>query len=423
MKPEHVRSTSDTEAAAPPNGARALFSLFSGGLRELYTRPAGQLAGLDALRSAAILLVIGTHWALPEYQAAGGTPTSLQSFPLFYYGWTGVDLFFVLSGYLIGRQLWRELQRTGTVQLGVFLLRRGLRIWPLYFAMLLYFAAGSRFVHPRLADWTFLSNYFPGGMVRGWSLSTEEQFYIAVPLLILLLKRRIPLHAYAWILVAIEALLLVVRKLRMESFFAAGGVYERSDYVLIYPFHTHMEGLLIGLIIALFSVTHASWFEKRSSSGVSWVGLGVLLTSMLAAYALRSADRRLFAFATLGLIFGGMTFFVLTDRSWITRPLGAWIFYPISRLSYGMYLNHWWFSNNANTTMIDVARRITSDPPKVFLITLVMGTIASILFAVVTFLVIEHPFLVLRERWMAGRKARLATTRGAAPVAERHSVA
>ncbi|MEO7964898.1 MAG: acyltransferase [Gemmatimonadaceae bacterium] len=415
-----MSSSNSTASSTPVGGVRGLVL---GGLRELYARPAGQLAGLDALRSAAILLVIGTHWALPEYQAAGGVPTALQQFPLFYYGWTGVDLFFVLSGYLIGRQLWRELQRTGTVQLGVFLLRRGLRIWPLYFFMLLYFAAGSRFVHPRLADWVFLSNYFPGGMVRGWSLSTEEQFYIAVPLLILLLKRRIPLQAYAWILLAIEGVLLVVRRAKLTTFFAAGGVYERADYVLIYPFHTHLEGLLIGLIIALLSVTHAQWFEKRSVSGISWIGLGVVLSSMIAAFALRSADRRLFAFVSLGLLYGGFVFFVLADRSWITRPLGAWIFYPISRLSYGMYLNHWWFSNTANSWMVDTARRITADPTAVFLITLVMGTIASIGFAVCTFVIIEHPFLVMRDRWMAQRKERASGELSSSLLPKRKGVA
>lgn len=409
---------SSTDSSALPSRGNGVFSFFAGGLRELRVRPAAQLPGLDALRSAAILLVIGTHWALPEYEAAGGIPTALQQFPLFYYGWTGVDLFFILSGYLIGRQLWKELERTGTVQLGVFLLRRGLRIWPLYFAMLLYFAAGSRYVHPRLADFVFLSNYFPGGMVRGWSLSTEEQFYIAVPLLLLLIKRRIPLQAYAWVLLAIEAVLLVIRKVRLESFFAAGGQYSHADYVLIYPFHTHMEGLLVGLIIALFSVTHVQWFEKRSQSGISYIGLGVMFVAVLAAFTLRFLDQRLFAFASLGLLFGGVTFFVLADRSWITRPLSAWIFYPISRLSYGMYLNHWWFSNSANATMIDLARRITNDPPKVFLITLVMGTVASILFAVCTFLLIEHPFLVVRERWMAQRKKRRADVRSPRLVVE-----
>lgn len=390
---------------APQARSNGLITLVAGGLRELYVRPEGQLSGLDALRSAAILLVIGTHWALPEYEVAHGVPTSVQQFPLFSYGWTGVDLFFVLSGYLIGRQLWRELKRTGTVQLGVFLLRRGLRIWPLYFAMLIYYTLTSPDVHPRISDWTFLSNYLPAGMARTWSLSTEEQFYIAVPLLILLLKRRIPLATYAWVLLGIEVMVLAVRKVTLTSYFAAGGLYEKADHILIYPFHTHLEGLLAGLFIALLVETRPKILEVRSRSGISWLGLGILGASVLTVAGLRTLDQRLFAFFNLGLIFGALTFWVLTDRSWLSRPLGAWIFYPISRLSYGMYLNHWWFARSSNVAIVSFVQRFTDRPSVVFLVTLAIGTIASIAFAVLTFVLIEHPFLLLRERWLAHRRA------------------
>ena len=97
------------------------------GLRDLWTVPTNQVPALDALRALAIVMVITGHF--PDLGAAQ-FPRYARFFenPIFSFGWTGVDLFFVLSGYLIGRQLWRERQRTGSIQVGRFLLRRGMRI-------------------------------------------------------------------------------------------------------------------------------------------------------------------------------------------------------------------------------------------------------------------------------------------------------
>lgn len=389
-------------------------TLVVSGLRELIQRPPTQLAGLDALRSAAILLVIGSHWAGVFYAQAGGQHTPLQEFPLFYYGWTGVDLFFVLSGYLIGKQLWRELDATGGVQIGRFLLRRGLRIWPLYVAMLLYYTAFNPDINPRLADWTFLSNYWPGGVARTWSLSTEEQFYIAVPVLLAIFRKRWGLAQYFWILLACEVVVLFVRYGALQALFARGGDYTRADYTLIYPFHVHLEGLLAGLVLALVSVVRPQLFQRRSAAGISWLGIAVCVSCVALAIGLRAYQQRLFAFVTLGLIYGGLTFWVLSDRSWLSRPLGAAIFYPISRLSYGMYLNHGWALPFTNTWSLTLAQAIVPQREASFLLSLVFMTLVSMAFATVTFVCIEHPFLMLRARWLNG-----AATQIPAPSSDR----
>ena len=86
---------------------------------------------LDGLRTFAILLVINQHTCAAWDETFA--PNRYTSFPLTVNGWMGVDLFFVLSGFFIGSQLWKELVRTGTISLGGFMVRRTLRIWPLYF--------------------------------------------------------------------------------------------------------------------------------------------------------------------------------------------------------------------------------------------------------------------------------------------------
>src|SRR5436305_13199738 len=105
-------------------------------LHDLTHRPAGNIAALDVLRALAIVLVFSGHFG-DEFQAV----PKVAHFPVFYWSWTGVDLFFVLSGALIGSQLWKELQRTGHIRIGRFLLRRGFRIWPLYFSLAAFLIA------------------------------------------------------------------------------------------------------------------------------------------------------------------------------------------------------------------------------------------------------------------------------------------
>jgi peptidoglycan/LPS O-acetylase OafA/YrhL len=383
------------------------------GARSLWERPRMQVPALDALRSFAILLVIGSHWAIKEYVNAGGVRTPVQDWPIFSYGWTGVDLFFVLSGFLIGKQLWRELETTGTVQLGRFLLRRGLRIWPVYFAMLAFYAFTSDIVQPRFSDWVFLSNYLPSGFGRGWTLSTEEQFYIAVPLLILALRSTVTLRRFAWVLLGVQVLVLVGRYFTLEALDAGRIPANQSDRWLVTPFHTHMEGLLAGLLIALFAVIKPEHFRRDASRGFARDGFAVFVGATALAVGLRVLGGKLFSFVALGLIFGGLTYWVLLDRSPLTRWLGWHGWYPVSRLSYGMYLNHWWALPFTNHWIVAGLQRVTDEPVIVYVGGLVLGTLVSIAVAAVTFVLIEHPFLVIRDEYLSA--TRRPVRHGAAP--------
>jgi peptidoglycan/LPS O-acetylase OafA/YrhL len=367
------------------------------GWHELTHRPASQEPGLDALRAFAVLMVICTHFALPEWPRAGGSPTALTRIPIFHFGWTGVDLFFVLSGLLIGRQLWREVQRTGTVRVGRFLLRRGLRIWPLYFATLAYLALLGKTGWP---DWAFLSNYIATPYPRSWSLSTEEQFYIVVPILCAVSARWIPLRRQGWLLLA---LLLGVKVARVVTRAQLAPLHldpQRLTDRMHYPIHLHSQPLLIGLMIALATTTRPEWFQKVEGR-VAWRALAILVGATSVGVVLDWWDKDLYAFLALGLIFGAAVYFTMVDRSVLSRPLQWRGFYPISRLSYGMYLNH--FVVLPRSTAWIVRHAEDAPVPLVFLTGLAVGTAISICTATATFLLIEHPFLQLRERLLAGR--------------------
>jgi peptidoglycan/LPS O-acetylase OafA/YrhL len=152
-----------------------------------------RIAGLDLLRAAAILAVVCTHaWI------AGGMGYGFGWIED--YGWMGVDLFFVLSGYLIGRQLLLRFKREGSLDLKAFYRQRAYRILPAYLTVVaLYFCFPSLREQAAIQPlWQFLSftmNLFIDQSVlhafsSAWSLCVEEHFYLIFPLAVLILAPR-----------------------------------------------------------------------------------------------------------------------------------------------------------------------------------------------------------------------------------------
>ncbi len=137
------------------------------------------------------MAVLGMH--SPTDSAGSGMLKPLDA-AMHRYGWTGVDLFFVLSGVLIGGLLFAEVQQHGKLEVGRFLLRRGLRIWPSYYLLLLYLFVSTA-VDPQRglrgaweSCWPALANiqnFFTAPRDHLWSLAVEEHFYALLPLFLL----------------------------------------------------------------------------------------------------------------------------------------------------------------------------------------------------------------------------------------------
>lgn len=375
-------------------GTRPSSSLFSGAISEFLHPPRTQNSFLDGLRTIAILLVINGHVGADFATIHGDNFYSSLSFVS--NGWIGVDLFFVLSGFFIGGQLWKELQKTNTISVRRFVLRRGLRIWPLYFFT--YFCVlflswhGAAAKGYGWADLCFLVNYFNHGIVLGgWTLSTEEQFYIVTPLLLYLFARnRAPERIRIWLWAALISIPLMRIAIWVHH---TGGFFQHDPDLfgkLYYEFHTHCDGLIMGLILS------SLWLSRRAKTATNiWPSALLVLAAFVSLVFFRWLQHELLVFTGLALFFGSVVWFGLTTG---VRWFDSRLFYWISRLSFGMYLNHAYLLSPMLTKVMPHIRIFgAASVPSELLATLLV-TLISAAIAFITFCLIEHPFLNLRAR-------------------------
>lgn len=387
-------------------------NLFAGSIAELRNPPKAQIPFLDGLRSIAILLVISGHISADFRDAFG--PTLYSRLPFVANGWIGVDLFFVLSGFFIGGQLWKELRREGDVHVGRFMIRRGLRIWPLYYFIYLCVLIFSVTVgHGAAAkgygwsDLVFITNFHNRGLVEGsWSLCTEEQFYIVTPLALFFFARHLRAvqrcRPWLWLLLCLVPLLRAALWLHSTGHFFASdpALFSTIYYMSI----THCDGLIMGLIISNL------WETRVQPTGRfnPWVVVGVAL---LLTAALHALQKEIFDFSALAILFGSLVWLGIQRKIPI---FNSRIFYWGSRLSFGMYLNHEylapWLVNKVLPHSGSSHLNLASNLLGVALLTLLSAAVA-----LVTFCFVEHPFLQLRKI-VLGTASGAPATRDLTPV-------
>ncbi|WP_431214563.1 acyltransferase family protein [Puia sp. P3] len=172
-----------------------------------------RFAGLDHLRAPAIILVFIYHYGI------FGHPDGLSFIGSF--GWTGVDLFFVLSGFLIGGQLFAKMARQENISYGEFYFKRFLRIVPAYLFILALYLLFPGFkerseLPPTWKFLTFTQNFgldiiHQGAFSHAWSLCIEEQFYLVLPLFIIGFVSRKASQKAVWLIPIVFVFGLAVR--------------------------------------------------------------------------------------------------------------------------------------------------------------------------------------------------------------------
>jgi peptidoglycan/LPS O-acetylase OafA/YrhL len=291
---------------------------------------------LDALRGSAVLLVLGRHLEVPA--DANALLTIWQRG-----GWVGVDLFFVLSGFLISGLLFREYQRQGSLTLPRFLIRRGFRIYPAFAVLLLCTWLVARAVHvPHvsgkafLAEALFVQNYCGGIWNHTWSLAVEEHFYIALPLMLLFLlrcNRRTSDPFRALIPLGVTAMIALLGLRCVNAWWRP-----YSNPTHLFPTHLRADSLLAGVLLAYAYHMHRAGFERCIAGRrplLLCAGVACFVPAFcfdLAATAFISTfGLTLFALGAVLLIAAG----VGSDAPAIARWLA-----PIGGCSYSIYLWH-----------------------------------------------------------------------------------
>lgn len=324
---------------------------------------------LDGMRGIAVLLVLAFHfaWTFP-----GDDPTTATTFAdklavrmheLLWSGWTGVDLFFVLSGYLITRGLVAPSKKVLATRLKMFWMRRVLRIFPLYYAFIIVGSivalaiSGTSAWIPGISYWVYMQNYalaFDDEVLRWtahfWSLAIEEQFYFVWPIVALVVSRR-RLIPTILVLVPAVVLLRAVMVFKGAHVPALASVFHDEHGIAKFVYRatfTRADGLLLGAFVAVTQreVSHPVSIAWRRLRFPTFVATALALCGLyVLAKGLNDYDRRIIAigYVTLALFFASAISMcadaVISERvrrflSW--RPLVA-----CGKVSYGMYIFHW----------------------------------------------------------------------------------
>ena len=215
---------------------------------EKTTPPVKRSAALDALRALAVLLVLGRHF--PEPPAGCALPAWMEVWQRG--GWIGVDLFFVLSGFLVSGLLFREYRRFGEIRYGHFLARRGFKIYPAFyvmFAVVLLYAGhmGRAFVGWPIvsSEALFVQNYGPALFPHTWSLAVEEHFYLLLPLLLLAVRGRKDAP-----FANLPRLFIVVAVLALAGRIATAQMLDFRLKTHLFPTHLRLDSLLFGVLLS-----------------------------------------------------------------------------------------------------------------------------------------------------------------------------
>ncbi len=290
----------------------------------MHQRPLRREIELDFVRGIAILMVL-------DYHSPGRPlfyPFRLLGFP--HFGWVGVDVFFVLSGFLVGGLLVKEWKVQGRIDSKRFLIRRGFKIWPQYYVFLiLTVVMGHRTLHSLWGNLLNIQNYV-GGIPHTWTLAVEEHAYLLLVLCLAVAARRRTRMLNLLIFFAAVTIFVVV--LRM--------ILAIKGYNVFNPTHTRVDGILYGVMLAILYHYKPEVFRRMQAW--RWLWVGVLAVTLI---FLRVADPSKPWMASLSWDYAnamGVALLMLLyrHREGRSRPAAYRFVAWIGLYSYGIYLWH-----------------------------------------------------------------------------------
>jgi peptidoglycan/LPS O-acetylase OafA/YrhL len=369
---------------------------------------------LHGLRVFAILSVIQYHvtWVITTHDEL---PLSEHfedaSLSLFF----GMDCFFVLSGFLIGSILLRSIDTTGAQNIGRFYLRRIFRTFPSYWLVLTILA----FAFPVTAlqrehliyEYTYTTNFGPLGpdqivMFWGWSLALEEQFYLAVPLLFVLLRRLPSDRARVLFLVALTVSCSIVRCIyyAIDYPWTDLHLYDMMYFRTGTRYDAIVAGILLAVIEARFGDRIAVWLRTPLHRAALAVPALACLWLLLVPDLFGEEYEQIVHLFTWGLVTSVMYLLtvpmLLHGDGWITRALSAPIWRRLATLGYGVYLVHIPLVYHVAIPMLIRFQELEIDLSFGWPLAFTVVTIGSFAIGYVLHVLVEKPSLRIRE-WLA----------------------
>jgi peptidoglycan/LPS O-acetylase OafA/YrhL len=362
-------------------------------------QPSPRVHGLDTLRALAIGLVMQHHYVL--FVSRADTFGWVGEI-----GWVGVDLFFALSGYLIGNQIFAAMRSPEGFSLRHFYGRRLLRTLPNYYAVLaLYFLSPvfrNDFALPPL--WKFLTftqniNLQPGtAFSHAWSLCIEEQFYLLLPAAALSIAALRGSLRWAWAAIAATLGVGMLARGVLWNELVEGNARAMNHYYkyIYYSSFCRFDELVAGVALALLKNYHAGLWRRLTGHGNLALMAGIALTAL--TFALFLSDHLGFAMTLVGypmlaLGFSLLIVAALSERSVLrtTRIPGAG---SLALWSYAIYLTH------KQVCILAAGPLAARGYGPESLVAIGVSLVLSVLSGWVLYRLVETPFMALRSRYL-----------------------
>ncbi|WP_206955640.1 acyltransferase family protein [Trinickia acidisoli] len=342
---------------------------------------------LDFLRGIAIIAVMGYHFRSVD---PGLAVVSIAQYPFTHFGREGVNLFFTLSGFLVGGLLLKQYAERGAIDARRFIVRRIFKIWPAYYVLIAFHAIVRR--HPLdsflVQNLTHLQNYFGTSISQTWSLAVEEHFYLFLPAVLLVFVRwRLGARAIVAVLGIVCLTVLAMRSLAV-----ADGRLEAAFAYTQYRIDSLLAGVMLAAVYwmapeAYRQFARRTWLLVALVVGlIAWLGFGT------PHYALdESIGYTIQSIGFVALIVLMLEHAAAIRRAWWFRAV-AWV----GVYSYGIYL---WHSIALAPGEAFIATATTAGLPRLVIWAAVLVVQAAIAIGAgyVTTRAVEFPFLRLRN--------------------------
>jgi peptidoglycan/LPS O-acetylase OafA/YrhL len=344
---------------------------------------------LDALRGIAILMVLGRHAGMAVNYLHGTNPFTFYTMRV---GWAGVDLFFVLSGFLISGILFADYQQWGRIHLGRFYIRRGFKIWPAFYTLIavgllidLVIPGHHISTQGLLPELLFYQDYHYGIYGITWSLAVEEHFYIFLPLLLLFLIRRNRKNPFAALPLVFAGIAIFCLACRFAVGWRQNGII--NSFTCVFPTHLRIDGLMFGVLICYFKRFQPRVFQWMATWPGGWAVIAAAV-AVLSIFPVESRHMHTWGFTVLYIGFGFLVAKAVAIEG--PRPIRAMssLLARIGVFSYSIYLWQMFY-------VWKVLAHLHITSPMLLYCSTIVG---AILFGIAAAKIIEMPALRLRDR-------------------------